>query len=105
MAKYMFKVSYSVEGMRGVLKEGAANRANFIEKMIADLGGRMEAFHFAFGETDVFCIAEFPDEKTATAIAIAVGSSGVGRTETVKLLSPEEIDAARQIQTGYRAPG
>jgi hypothetical protein len=36
---------------------------------------------------------------------MAVGASGTGSIETVKLLTPEEADAARGIDTGYRAPG
>ena len=105
MAKYMFKVSYSIDGMRGVMKEGAANRASFIEKLAGGMGGRLESFHFAFGDTDVYAIVDFPDDKTAAALAIAVGSSGAGSIQTVKLLTPDEIDAARGIDTGYRAPG
>ncbi|MGZ5213526.1 MAG: GYD domain-containing protein [Actinomycetota bacterium] len=105
MPKYMYKVSYSVDGMRGVTKEGAASRAGFIEKLIANLGGKMESFHFAFGPTDVYVISELPDDATAAALAMAVGASGVGSIETVKLLTPEEADAARAIDTGYRAPG
>jgi uncharacterized protein with GYD domain len=105
MPKYMFKVSYSVDGMRGVVKEGGANRAGFIEKLAAGMGGQLESFHFAFGDTDVFAITDLPDDTTAAALAIAVGASGAGSIETVKLLTPEEIDAARGIDTGYRAPG
>ncbi len=105
MPKYMYQVSYSVEGMRGVTKEGAASRAGFIEKLIANLGGQMESFHFAFGPTDVYVIAELPDDTTAAAIAMAVGASGVGSIETVKLLTAEEADKARGIETGYRPPG
>ena len=105
MPKYLFKVSYSVEGLRGVTKEGAASRADFIGKLVSNLGGQMESFHFAFGPTDVYVISELPDDTTAAAVAMAVGASGVGSIETVKLLTPDEADAARAIDTGYRAPG
>jgi uncharacterized protein with GYD domain len=105
MPKYLFKVSYSADGMRGVVKEGAASRADFIGKLTANLGGQMESFHFAFGPTDVYVISELPNDTTAAALAMAVGASGTGSIETVKLLTPEEADAARGIDTGYRAPG
>ncbi len=105
MPKYMYKVSYSVEGLRGVVKEGAASRASFIEKLTAKLGGKMESFHFAFGPTDVYVISELPDDATAAALAMAVGASGTGGIETVKLLTPAEADAAAGIDTGYRPPG
>ena len=105
MARYLFKVSYSVDGLKGVMKEGAENRATFIAKMAAGLGGSVESFDFAFGQTDVYAICEMPDDETAAAVAMAVGSSGVGSTDTVKLLTPAQIDKARGIQTGYRPPG
>jgi len=105
MAKYLFKVSYSVDGLRGLMKEGAASRASFIAKTIANVGGQMESFHFAFGETDVYVINDLPNDETAAALSLAVASTGVGSIETVKLLTPEQVDAARGIETGYRAPG
>jgi uncharacterized protein with GYD domain len=105
MPKYLYKVAYSADGMRGVVKEGAVSRVAFIEKLTANLGGKMESFHFAFGPTDVYVIVQMPDDTTAAALAMAVGASGTGSIETVKLLTPEEADAARAIDTGYRAPG
>ena len=105
MPRYLFKVDYSVEGLRGVMKEGAAGRVAQIEKISSNLGGHMESFDFAFGQTDVYVIVTVPDDTTAAVVALAVGASGVGSIETVRLLTPEEVDAARAIDTGYRPPG
>ena len=105
MARYLFEVSYSVDGVKGVMKEGAENRKTFIAKMAADMGGSLESFDFAFGETDVYVICEIPDDETAAAVAMAVAASGTGSIRTVKLLTPAQIDKARGITTGYRAPG
>jgi len=105
MPKYMWKVSYSVEGLRGVLQQGAADRAAQIGKILEANGGTLESFHFAFGETDVYVIAELPGDTTAAAVAMAVAAAGVGSIETVKLLTPAEIDEARGIETGYAPPG
>lgn len=105
MARFMFKVSYSKEGMQGVMKEGAVNRRTFIEKMAAEMGGSITSFDFAFGDTDVFAIAEMPDQITAAAVATAVGAAGTGSIETVVLLSAEDIDRAIAKHAPYRAPG
>ena len=105
MARFMFKVSYSKEGMQGVLKEGAASRRTFIEKMAAEMGGSITSFDFAFGETDVYVISEMPDEITATAVATAVAASGAAHIETVVLLSAEDVDRAIAKNAPYRAPG
>lgn len=105
MAKYMLEVSYTQAGVQGLMKEGATSRREFIDKMIANLGGTLESFHFAFGEADVIVIAELPDEATAAAISMAVGAAGVATTKTTVLLDAATVDAATQKTTGYRAPG
>jgi uncharacterized protein with GYD domain len=106
MPKYMFKVCYSTEGLGGVRKEGAAARGAFIGQLLETVGGSLEAFYFAFGDTDVYVIADLPDQKTAMAIAATVGSSdAISSFETVALLSTQEVDAAMKISVGYRPPG
>ena len=105
MARFMFKVAYSKEGMQGVMREGAVSRRTFIEKMAAEMGGSITSFDFAFGETDVYVISEMPDQITAAAVATAVAASGAGSIETVVLLSAEDIDQAIAKNVPYRAPG
>ena len=105
MARFMFKVSYSKEGMQGVIKEGAANRKTFIEKMAAEMGGSISSFDFAFGDTDVYVISEMPDQINAAAVATAVAASGAASIETVVLLSADDVDRAIEKHAPYRAPG
>lgn len=105
MAKYLIQASYTPEGIRGVLKEGGSSRASTVEKMIADLGGGMESFYFAFGGDDVYVIADMPDNTTAASVGLTVTASGAVRTKTVVLLTPEEIDRATRQTVDYRAPG
>ncbi|MGH2729585.1 MAG: GYD domain-containing protein [Actinomycetota bacterium] len=105
MPRYLWQVSYSPEGMKGVLKEGGTARREMVEKLVANLGGTVETFYFAFGEDDVYLVAEFPDNVTAAAVSMTVGASGAASAKTVVLLSPEEIDAASKKTVDYRAPG
>lgn len=105
MPKYMWKVSYSADGIRGLMKQGAADRAAQIAQVTASNGGALESFYFAFGDTDVYVIADLPGDTTAAAISLAVAASGAAGIETVKLLTPTEMDEARGIQTGYVPPG
>ena len=105
MPKYLVKASFSPQGATGILKEGGTSRRETIGKLVADVGGSMEAFYFAFGETDVFTIFDLPDNVTATALALAVGSSGAVGVETVVLVTPEEVDQAIKKQVSFRAPG
>ena len=105
MAKYLWQASYTAEGVKGVLKEGGSGRRDAIEKLVADLGGTLDAFYFAFGEDDVYVIADLPDNTTAAAISLAVGATGAVRIKTSVLLTPDEVDRAAHTTVGYRAPG
>ena len=105
MPKYLFEASYTQEGTKGILKEGASGRRAAVEKAIAGLGGKLEAFYFAFGSSDAYVIADLPDNATAAAMALAVGQSGLASTKTVVLLTVEEADAATKKTVAYRGPG
>jgi uncharacterized protein with GYD domain len=105
MGRFLFKVCYTKEGMQGVLKEGAAGRRASIEKLAGEMGGSIASFDFAFGDTDVFVIAEMPDQITAASVATAVAASGAASIETVVLLSAEDIDQAIAKNAPYRPPG
>lgn len=105
MPKYLWRASYSTEGVKGVLKEGGTARREAVEKLLADVGGTLEAFYFAFGEDDVYVIVDLPDAATAAAASLTVGASGAVSVSTIPLLTPEEIDKAAKISVAYRPPG
>jgi uncharacterized protein with GYD domain len=105
MPKYMWQASYAAEGVKGVLKEGGSGRRAAIQKLTENLGGRLEAFYFAFGSDDVIVIADLPDQRTAAAIGLAVNADGHTSLKTVVLLTPEEIDEAVKTAVDYRPPG
>jgi len=105
LARYLLRASYTSEGIKGVLKEGGTGRQDAVGKLLADLGGSVESFYFAFGEDDVYVTCEIPDNVTAAAIGMAVAATGAVRVNTVVLLTPEEIDRAIHTTVHYRAPG
>ena len=105
MARYLLQASYTQSGVQGVIKEGGSGRRDAIGKLLADLGGTLEAFYFAFGENDVYVIAEVPDNTTAAAISLTVGAAGAATVKTIVLLTPEEIDRATKQSVAYRPPG
>ena len=105
MAKYLIIASYTAEGMKGVISKGGSARRDAVAKTVADLGGQVDSFYFAFGDEDAYVTVDLPDNTSAAAIGMAVGASGMVRTKTVVLLTPEEIDKAAKTQLAYRAPG
>ena len=105
MPKYLFKGSFTLDGIRGVKAKGGSARRQALEEAARSVGGSLESFYFAFGEDDFYVTADLPDNAAAMAVALAVCSGGGGRTNTVTLLTPEELDAAAAQEVGYRPPG
>jgi uncharacterized protein with GYD domain len=105
MPKYLIQASYVGEGVKGLLKDGGSKRRAVVEKLFKSMGGSIEAFYYAFGDTDLYIIGDFPDHATATAIALTVASTGTVNLKTTVLLTPEEIDSATKLTPTYSPPG
>lgn len=105
MPKYMVQASYNAEGAKGLIKEGGSGRRAAVQKLIESMGGKVEAFYFAYGEYDAFVIVDLPDAASGLAVSLAVNASGALRLSTVPLITPEEMDAAAKKSVAYRAPG
>ena len=105
MAKFMIKASYSAEGARGLVKEGGSGRRAAVKKMVEGMGGKVEAFYYAYGDADAYLIVDVPDAASGIAVSLAVNASGAVHLATIPLITPEEIDAAAKKVPSYRAPG
>lgn len=105
MPKYLIQANYVGEGLRGLLKEGGSSRRAAVEKLFGSVGGKVEAFYYAFGDADLFIIADVPDNVTAAALSLIVNAAGSATARVTVLLTAEEIDAAAKMTAAYRAPG
>ncbi|MCK9356576.1 MAG: GYD domain-containing protein [Dehalococcoidia bacterium] len=106
MPKYLLHGSYTIEGSRGLLKTGGSSRQAHFKENVANLGGKVEAFYYAFGGDDVYAIVELPDNVSSVALSMALGAGGGFQPGIVVLLTPEEIDqAAKKVPSvHYRPP-
>lgn len=105
MPKYLIQANYVGEGVKGLLKEGGSSRRTTVANLFESMGGRLETFYYAFGETDAYIIADLPDNVTATALLLTVTSTGAVACKTTVLITPEEVDAAAKLTPSYRPPG
>jgi uncharacterized protein with GYD domain len=105
MPKYLLQASYTADGLRGLRKDKASGRRDAVSQAVETLGGKLEAFYFAFGADDVVAITDMPDNASAAGIALAASGSGLVRTRTTPLLTLEEADQALQKSVSYRPPG
>jgi uncharacterized protein with GYD domain len=61
-----------VAGAVAAIRErGGAKRVEAAHVMAACLGGTLESYYFAFGDTDVFAIFDLPDDEAALAGTLA----------------------------------
>jgi uncharacterized protein with GYD domain len=105
MPKYLIMASYTADGAKGLIKDGGTKRRQAAEASLKSVGGRVEAFYFAFGEHDAVVIVDAPDNMTIAAASMAINASGAVQTKTLVLLTPEEIDQATKKQATYQPPG
>src|SRR5690349_7288586 len=105
MPKYLVTADYKTSGAAGVLKEGGSGRRAAVKQAIEAVGGKMEAFYFAYGQVDAYIICDLPDPISAIALSLAVNASGAVVSNTTPLNTPEEVDAAAKKAVSYRAPG
>jgi uncharacterized protein with GYD domain len=104
MPKYLFEASYTPEGINGLKSEGGSARVSATKSLIENLGGTLECFYFALGDTDAFIVADLPDNATVAAVQMAVNGIGTISSRTVALLTPSEIDEAAKRDVPFHAP-
>jgi len=105
MAKFLVAADYRTTGAAGVLKEGGSARRAAAKQAIESLGGKMEAFYFAYGHVDAYVLCDMPDAISAIALSLAVNASGAVVSHMTPLITPEEVDTAAKKAVAYRAPG
>ena len=105
MPKYLVMGTYAPDGVRGMLKDGGTKRRQAAEAAMSSAGAKLEAFYFAFGNRDIYAIIDAPDNVAVAAATTAISASGAVRTETVVLLTAEEIDQVSNRGALYSPPG
>jgi uncharacterized protein with GYD domain len=80
---------------KGILDiKNAPERIVDAMKLWESMGGKTVGVYLTVGEFDYVAIGEGPDDRTAAAFALALGSAGMVRTTSLKAYNLEE---AKQI--------
>ena len=88
-----------------MLKDGGIEKREAVQQLAASLGGTVEAYYYAFGETDAYVILDFPDNVSAATASLVVSAAGRARVKMTVLLTPEEVDEVAKKSAVYAAPG
>lgn len=105
MAKYLLKGNYKGEGIKGLLNEGGSKRREAASAAIESVGGTLDCMYYAFGESDIYGICDFPDVASATAVSLMINATGAVTINLTPLMTVEDVDAAMAKSPSYRPPG
>ena len=105
MSLYMCTFGYTPE-VWAKLIESPENREESVGRMLEDVGCKLEALWYAFGEGDGFALIEAPDNASMAGAAVRFASSGAFRKfETTPLMTQAEtLEALRFAQRFEYAP-
>ena len=59
MSKFLMQVSLTQDGAKGLAKDGGTKRKQGAEQFFKSVGGKLEAFYFAFGDTEFLPLSIF----------------------------------------------
>jgi len=88
MATYIILCSYTQKGIENI-KESPA-RLDEAKKAFQAMGAELKEFYLVSGHYDMVVVAEAPDAETVAKIALAIGSRGAVRTETLSAFTEDE---------------
>jgi uncharacterized protein with GYD domain len=74
----------------------SVRRAEDYRGLVEKNGGQVRQLVWTLGEYDVVAVTEFPDDETATAVALQTGALGNIRTTTMKAFDAEQMNAIIQ---------
>jgi uncharacterized protein with GYD domain len=94
MPTYISLINWTDEGIRSV-KE-TLDRAARAEELAQKYGGRFERLYWTVGSYDIVTILEAPDDESATALLLEIGSLGNVRTTTLRAYDREQMSGIIQ---------
>ena len=103
MSKFLLSATYTQEGTSILLTDGGSKRLDALTAAIESVGGSLEAFHYAFGDVDLYMVVELPDDTTAAALSMRMNAAGILKVKMTKLIDLEAVDAAIAKQVAYPA--
>lgn len=89
MPAYIVLCQFTEQGVRAV--KDTTKRADAFKAMAQKAGATVKDLYWTLGQYDLVTVMEAPDDVTATAILLSVGSLGNIRTQALRAFSAEEM--------------
>lgn len=91
MATYIILGNFTDQGIRNV--KDTVKRADAVKESARKFGVNMKEICWTMGPYDMIVTIEAPDDATVSAFALAVGSAGNIRGQTLRAYSRDEMNA------------
>ncbi len=91
MPHYVLLVNWTDQGIRNV-KE-TIHRVEAADALQQKHGLSLEQIYWTVGPYDIVAVGEAPDDESATAFALELGSAGNVRTTTLRAYDREEMSS------------
>jgi uncharacterized protein with GYD domain len=88
MATYIVLLRYTQQGVEKI-KESPA-RLDAAKKAFQAMGAELKQWYLVMGQYDAVVVGEAPDDETVAKLALAIGSQGSIRTETLRAFTEDE---------------
>jgi len=89
MPTYVSLVHWTEQGIKNY--KDTMKRLEDFTKLAESKGGKVRESLYTVGEYDIVIVTEFPDDETATAALLQVGSLGNVRTNTMRAFTADEM--------------
>jgi uncharacterized protein with GYD domain len=89
MPRYVSLIDWTEQGIANF--KDTVDRYEASQPQFEQLGVRIVDVYWTLGEHDIVSVLEAPDDETATAALMALGSQGQVRTKTMRAFSRDEM--------------
>ena len=88
MPTYIQLVNYTQQGIEEIKR--CPSRLDAAKEAFRAAGAEIKDFYLVLGRYDIVTVIEAPDGETMAKLALAIGSLGDVRTETLRVFTEEE---------------
>jgi uncharacterized protein with GYD domain len=89
MTTYVSLINWTEQGITNF--RDTTQRAEDFTKLVESSGGTVRELLWTVGEYDIVSIADFPDDETAVAALLQVGSAGNIRSNTLRAFDADQM--------------
>lgn len=90
MATFISTIRFTDQGIKNIKETG--KRAEAFKATAAKLGVNVQEIYWTLGSFDGALVFDAPDDETATALMLSLGSLGNVQTQTARAFTAKEIE-------------